>query len=165
MKRRGHDVKESLAGTVFKSVMLQGDVDGLASVSVRQLLASGAVTVLDMAVYYGLIRLAGLGILLSAAVSFCLALALNYVLASVYVFRHRSGGNAWRPDRFALYAFFALVSLGLNQAIIWLVSVRFLFHPLLGKSIAVGLLFFWNQWVSRRIIFNGKMAEKTSGSD
>lgn len=158
MERRG-------LGDIFDSLMLRGDVDSVASVSVRQLLGSGVTTVFDVALFYALVRLQVLGILASAAVSFCFALVMNYLIASCYVFRHRAGGRVWQTGRFVLYCFAALASLALSQTIIWLLSVRLSLHPLLGKGTSVVALFFWNQWIARRVIFNGKVAEKTSGAD
>lgn len=165
MKLVQRDLKHALTRTLLDPVFLRGNVDSVFSVSIRQFLASGAVTVIDVGLFYGLIRCAGLDILLSAAISFCLASTLNYFLGSLYVFRHRAGSRAWRADRFALYVVFALVSLGLTQAIVWCLSIRLSLHPLIGKLTAVFTLFFWNQWISKRVIFNGKMTAKTPRID
>ena len=145
---------------MLDALLLRGDVDSIASVSVRQLLGSGVTTLVDVSLFYALTRMRVLGILSSAAVSFCFALVLNYLIASCYVFRHRAGGRVWRAGRFMLYCLAALISLALNQLIIWALSVRLSFHPLVGKIASVAALFFWNQWISRRVIFNGEMAEK-----
>lgn len=153
------------AGNIIRRVadaaLLRGDVDGVLSVSVRQFLGSGLTTAVDVGLYYSLIRFGGVGILKSAALSFCVAVVMNYVISSAYVFRHLAGKTLWRLDRFVRFFLCALISLGLNQAVIWLISVRLAFHPLVGKTTAVAFLFFWNQWISRRVIFNGKVAEKT----
>ena len=162
MRHRKSEAPTHFAARILEPLLLKGDVDSVASVSVRQLVGSGMTTVVDVALFYLLIRFQLVGILTAAALSFCCALVLNYAIASSYVFRHRTGGKIWRIDRFVLYALSALISLGINQAIIWLLSVRFSFHPLIGKFAAVAILFFWNQWISRRILFNGKMAEKIS---
>lgn len=159
MKRQELDSPRRFCRRFLDALLLRGDVDSIASVSLRQLFSSSVATLVDITVFYALTRMEVVGILVSAALGFCCGLVVNFAITSCYVFRHRAAGRFMRADRFLRYVLLGTTSLCLNHAIIWFLSVYLSFHPLIGKLTSVVTVFFWNQWIARRFIFINEIAE------
>ena len=142
----------SLFRAVADSLLLRGDVGSIFSVSVRQFVGSGVSTVLDMASFQGLLW-SGVGIMTAATLAFMVGIVANYTIGSVYVFKFIAGDTVWSAKRFIVFCLCSLLTLGLNLAVIWLLSVRMGLLPIASKAISVLVLFFLNQWLSRKVVF------------
>lgn len=146
------DRARSMIRAVFDSLLLRGDVGSVFSVSVRQFMGSGFSTLLDMAAFQGLLW-SGVEIMFSAGCGFVLGSTSNYIIGSVYVYKFLAGDVVWSAKRFIVFFLCAFLALGLNLAIIWLLSVKLGLLPIASKIVSVVLLFFFNQWLSRKVIF------------
>lgn len=147
-------IDHPLLKTVFDALLLSGDVDKATSRGIRQFFASGITTLTDITIFQTLLWTQLAGILQAAAVGFIAGIIMNYTLGSVYVFRHLTGQKVWDIRRFIVFVICALISLGLTQLIIYILAIRIGILPLAAKLVAVVTLFFWNMWMSRRVIFN-----------
>ncbi len=94
----------------------------------------------------------GLGILTASAVSFATATIINYLLCCAVVFR--SGRFSRSEELLRLFAI-AIVGLGLNSAMVWLLAEVMGLDPILAKLLAVLPVLAWNYLGRRSIVFDG----------
>ena len=90
--------------------------------------------------------------LISAAIAFILGLLTNYTLSILWVFPRRT--LASKRMEFLIFAIIGLVGLGLNEGIIWFFTDLVHFHYLMSKVISAIVVFFWNFFARKRILFN-----------
>ncbi|MDB5251540.1 MAG: glycosyl transferase family 2, partial [Flaviaesturariibacter sp.] len=76
---------------------------------------------------------------LANAIGFTAAVVFNYVLNRYWTFQ----SNGYVPVQLARFFLVALVGLGLNTGIVYLLALRRV-NFYLSKAIAVALVFFWN---------------------
>jgi putative flippase GtrA len=120
-----------------------------------QLLRSILVSMLSFGVDFGALVLfteaGGLHYLASAALSFMLGTSVSYLLSILWVFEVRRF-----PSRALEYLVFVLVGavgLGLNEALLWLLTEPIGIYYLVSKVIAAALIFFWNFAARRYLLF------------
>jgi len=101
---------------------------------------------IDIGVMALLNRVFGVHYLLSAAVSFSVALVINYFINITWVFRAARG----RRGRFVLYVLISLLELGLNQLFLWLAVSRLGLDSLLAKTVislpVSGVIYLLKRW-------------------
>jgi putative flippase GtrA len=90
---------------------------GVANEGARYFAASALSFCIDLFIYSGLIRIAGVHYLLAAPVGFALGLALIYVLSVRWVFAERRLANA--RVEFAVFALIGLAGMGINELVIY----------------------------------------------
>jgi len=90
--------------------------------------------------------------LVSAAIAFLLGLTINYILSVRWVFNSRTMENRWLE--FMVFAIIGLVGLGLNELFIWLLTEVFLIYYLLSKIITTAIVYFWNFFARKFMLFN-----------
>lgn len=119
---------------------------------VRYAVVGGIAFVVDYGSLYLLTEFAGLNHLLSAAIAFTLGLATNYALSISWVFRdsRRSHGAV----EFSVFALVGIVGLGLNEVVIWLGTDVLGFHYMLSKIVSTALVFFWNFFGRKILLFS-----------
>ncbi|MFO1466902.1 MAG: GtrA family protein [Steroidobacteraceae bacterium] len=105
----------------------------------------------DMGVLAVLVRIASLGYLPAACISFCVGLLVSYALSVLWVFKHRRLSR--KPLEFASFA--ALGSLGLAvNAIVMSLAVRIGgLHYLVAKGVAAVCTFSCNFLARRQLLF------------
>jgi putative flippase GtrA len=91
-------------------------------------------------------------VLTASVISFVAATFANYLLCCVFVFR---SGRFSRYEEMLRLFLIAVVGLGLNSAVVWLLAERLAFHPTLAKILAVFPVFAWNYLGRRSIVFDG----------
>lgn len=96
----------------------------------------------DFGALYALTRFAGIFYLTSAAISFLLGLAVNYILSRTWVFSHRTMSNA--TLEFTIFAAIGVAGLGLNELGMWLLASKAGIHYLLAKVITACFVYVWN---------------------
>ena len=96
----------------------------------------------------------GLHYLLSATLSFILGLVTNYILSVSWVFNRRSLSRPWAE--FLVFAVIGVVGLGLNSLILFLCTEKLGLHYTLSKIIATVVVFFWNFFARKLILFHNK---------
>jgi putative flippase GtrA len=98
------------------------------------------------------LRLSNLPILTASVLSFVTATLVNYMLCCGFVFR---SGRFSRPEEIVRLFVIALVGLGLNTAVVWLLAKILWLDPTLAKILAVFPVFAWNYLGRRAMVFDG----------
>jgi putative flippase GtrA len=112
---------------------------------VRYLFTGGTAAIVDIG-GFGLLSFLQTPIIVAAACSFCMAMVVNFLLTSRWVFRAAATGQA-----FAFFLMGALFGLLVNVALTS-VGVIYLDLPrIFAKTIAVGATFLLNFWINTRI--------------
>jgi putative flippase GtrA len=117
----------------------------------RYAVVGGIAFVIDFGSLWLLTELAGIHYLLSAAIAFILGLTTNYLLSITWVFGRRSLENKWLE--FGIFALIGIVGLGLNELIIWFFTEWVHFHYLVSKIVSTIVVFLWNFFVRRYLLF------------
>lgn len=90
--------------------------------------------------------------LVSAGIAFIFGLTVNYFLSILWVFSSRTMEN--RLLEFFLFALIGLVGLGLTELFLWILTDIFLIYYLLSKIITTIIVYFWNFFVRKLMLFN-----------
>lgn len=117
----------------------------------RYALVGGVAFAADYGTLWALTEYAGLYHLISAAVAFVVGLVVNYLLSIWWVFTVSRFDKAW--FEFAVFAIIGIIGLGLNEAIIYVGTDVMDLHYMLSKVISTGLVFFWNFFARRTLLF------------
>lgn len=115
----------------------------------RYAVVAGIGLVFDFGGLYGLTQYAHLNYLVSATISFLVALIVNYLLSMWWVFPLSSYG---RWHEFGVFGAIGLVGLGLNDLFIWIFTAYFGLFYLVSKAIATIVVFLWN-FLARKAYF------------
>lgn len=116
----------------------------------------GAVAaVVDFGVLVILNELLRIGVLVSSAISFCISVAVNYILSMTFVFKSKN------QDKIREFIIFVLLSVGglcLNQLILW-IGIKFTdVYYLIVKLFALIVVPVYN-FITRKIILEKKKNE------
>ena len=90
--------------------------------------------------------------LISAGISFIFGLLTNYVLSVIWVFNIRKIED--RLLEFLIFAFIGIVGLGLNELFLWIFTDIFLIYYLLSKVITSFIVYFWNFFARKFMLFS-----------
>lgn len=112
----------------------------------------GIAFLVDFVFLYCLTEFVGLPYLVSAAISFILGLVTNYLLSTVWVFNQRVVAN--RSKEFIVFSVIGIIGLGFNELIMWFGSSVLPLYYLLSKIISTVIVFFWNFFARKYILFN-----------
>lgn len=112
----------------------------------------GIAFLVDFVFLYCLTEFVGLPYLVSAAISFILGLVTNYLLSTVWVFNQRVVTN--RSKEFIVFSVIGIIGLGFNELIMWFGSSVLPLYYLLSKIISTVIVFFWNFFARKYILFN-----------
>jgi putative flippase GtrA len=118
----------------------------------RYILVGGVAFAVDFGSLYALTEYARFHYLAAAAIAFLLGLITNYLLSRVWVFNQRAVQNV--AAEFIIFAIIGVVGLGMNEAILWILSGRFHFHYLAAKVISAAAILFWNFGARRALLFS-----------
>ncbi len=120
-----------------------------------QLAKSMAVSALAFGVDFGLLALlteaAGVHYLVSAGISFAAGTTVSYLLSVAWVFPERRFAS--RVLEYGLFLGVGLVGLGLNEALLWAFTEPLGIFYLLSKLIAAAIIFSWNFWARKLLLF------------
>ena len=108
----------------------------------RYTVVGGVAFAVDFGVLFLLIHFAGVYYLVSAAISFVLGLAVNYVLSRSWVFSHRTMSNA--TLEFTIFSIIGLAGLGFNELGMWLLASKLGVQYLLAKIVTAVFVYVWN---------------------
>lgn len=117
----------------------------------RYAVVGGVAFVVDYGSLWLLTELAGLHHLVSTAIAFVLGLTCNYLISTAWVFGESKVRNRWLE--FSAFALIGIVGLGLNELIIYLCTDICGLHYMLSKIISTALVFFWNFFARRFLLF------------
>lgn len=122
---------------------------------IRQLLRYAVVGGIAFIVDYGslwlLTEFVGMHYLVSAAIAFILGLTCNYLISTAWVFGESKVKSRWLE--FAAFAIIGVIGLGFNELIIYVSTGICGFHYMLSKIASTLLVFFWNFFARRFLLF------------
>lgn len=90
--------------------------------------------------------------LISAAIAFILGFLTNYTLSISWVFSKRTLAD--KRIEFLIFSIIGLVGLGLNEVIIWFFTELIHFHYLISKIFSTVVVFFWNFFARKKMLFS-----------
>jgi len=126
-----------------------------------QLIRYGIVVVvtfpIDIGLLYVFTEFVHIYYVLSAIMSFTLAMIVNYLLSVAWVFTDNKRSLLFNTTVFALIGF---VGLGLTAGLVWLFTEVIHLQYLLSKLAAAVIVFFWS-FAARRFLFKDKLAKNT----
>ena len=114
------------------------------------ILFGGIAALVDLGGLYIFTEFFGLYYLVSATLSYIGGMITNYSLNKVFNFKNKSKKIA---KQFGLFVFVALIGLGLNQLILWLLVEFAGLWYMLAKLISISLVMFWNFFGHKKITF------------
>ncbi|MES9855398.1 MAG: GtrA family protein [Sedimenticola sp.] len=117
----------------------------------RYTLVGGLAFVVDFSTLYLLTEYAGLHYLLSATVGFLIGLVVNYLISVQWIFHQRR--FAKRSVEFTIYGWIGVIGIGLNLAIMWLLTEQMQLHYLGSKAVSAVVVFLWNFFARKRALF------------
>ncbi len=126
----------------------------------RYLFAGAAGFITDFAILYILTSRFHFYYLLSATIGFSAGVFVTYIISIYWVFQQKSHRS--RAVEFSLFILIGLVGLVITLFLLWLFTDRLHLYYLVSKVIATVLVYFWNFFARKRLLFSP--AEITSVS-
>jgi putative flippase GtrA len=118
----------------------------------RYTFVGGFAFIVDFSCLYLLTEFLHLHYLISAAIAFLFGLTVNYILSVLWVFNDRALSNKF--VEFIVFALIGVVGLGLNELFLWYLTDIAGIYYLLSKIITAFIVYFWNFFARKIILFN-----------
>lgn len=118
----------------------------------RYTFVGGFAFIVDFSLLVILTEFCGIHYLISTAIALTIGLSINYCLSVIWVFDKRKLAN--RSIEFTLFAIIGIIGLGLNELFIWLFTEFAGFHYLISKIISTAIIYLWNFFARKFILFN-----------
>ncbi len=125
-------------------------INRLNEIFIYYLIISVIATVYDVALLYILTEFVGWNYLVSATISYCVGIVVEYVGQKTITFKDT---NKRIAKQFGLFAFISVIGLLINLGVLKLCVDLFGLHYMVGKIIAIGIGFFWNYTANRKLTF------------
>jgi putative flippase GtrA len=124
----------------------------------RYAIVGGAAFALDISLLYVLTEFLHVYYIASATAAFVAGLLFNYALSVYWVFSERALANKYAE--FLVFALIGVIGLLLNDGLIWSLTELGHIHYLASKVIAAIVIFFWNFFARRQVLFvsRGKLS-------
>jgi putative flippase GtrA len=120
----------------------------------RYTFVGGFAFLVDFGLLFLLKEICGLHYILSASLSFIAGLFVNYIISIYWVFT--SSKNQNRKLEFLYFGIIGLIGLGFNDLFMWLFTDKIHFHYLFSKIVAAILVYLWNFFARKYLLFNTK---------
>lgn len=120
-------------------------------------LVGGTAFALDFSLLYILTDFLHIYYVLSATAAFIAGLLCNYSLSVYWVFNERALTNKYAE--FLVFSLIGVVGLLLNDGLIWTLTEVGKMHYLESKAFAAVVIFFWNFFARRQVLFIKKIKE------
>lgn len=118
----------------------------------RYMIVGGLSFIVDFVLLYYFTEVLLINYLISAAISFTIGVGVNYLLSIFWVFKKRNVAN--RLNEFFIFTAIGAIGLLFNELFLWLFTDLLTTHYLLSKVFAAILIFLWNFFARRYILFN-----------
>lgn len=145
-----------MAGNKYYLEKIQSIFKGKADSTLLQLFrytfVGGFAFIVDFGTLYILTEYFNIYYLVSAGIAFIFGLIINYFLSVKWVFNNRTMEN--RLLEFLLFTLIGLVGLGLNELSLWVLTDILLIYYLLSKIITTIIVYFWNFFARKILLFN-----------
>ncbi len=112
---------------------------------------AGVATIVDFGILYFLTDVVKIWYFISAIFSYLCGMITNFTLNKVLSFKNKSKKIFFQ---FGLFAFVALIGLGLNQLILFILVENFKIWYILGKLVSVFIVMFWSFIGHKKITFH-----------
>lgn len=112
----------------------------------------GVAFLVDYGTLFVLTHYAGVPYLRSAAIAFILGLVTNYLISISWVFQHSGKMRVWQE--FVCFAIIGVIGLGLNELIMYVGTDMMHLHYMISKLISTAIVFFWNFFARKFMLFN-----------
>ena len=112
---------------------------------------AGIATLVDFGVLYLLTDIYKVWYFVSAIFSYLCGMITNFTLNKILNFENKSKKIFYQ---FGLFAFVALIGLGLNQLILFILVEKFKLWYIIGKLISVFIVMFWSFIGHKKITFH-----------
>ena len=122
-------------------------------------LVGGIAFLLDFSMLYVLTDYLHIYYILSATAAFIAGLLCNYILSVYWVFNERALSN--KLAEFLVFSLIGVIGLLLNDGLIWTLTEAGKMHYLASKVLAAIVIFFWNFFARRQILFIGRAKTST----
>lgn len=142
--------------------LLSGRAHGTLEQLFRYLMVAGVAFVVDFSSLALLTSWVGIHYLVSAAMAFVLGVTTNYLLSIRWVFAHRSVAD--RRAEVAIFVAIGVAGLGLNELVMWVVTEHLGRHYLVSKIVSTGLVFFFNFFTRKVLLFRTPAARVDGAS-
>jgi len=109
------------------------------------------VTSIDYSLLFILTHFFGIFYLISSTISYCLGLTLSYFFNRFFNFKKNAYDSS--SKQYSIFVFFALMGLFFTNFILYILVHFFSFHYLLAKIFSICLVFFWNYFGSKYVVF------------
>jgi putative flippase GtrA len=107
--------------------------------------------IIDFAVLFALTEWINFHYLVSSALSFSVALSATYFLSVAWVFHESKLHN--KMHEFWIFLLIGIIGLIINQIFMWTFTEHIGFHYLLSKTVSAILLYGWNFFARKKILF------------
>ena len=131
------------------------ETDSTALQMFRYLFVGGISFVADYTVLFLLKEFCALHYLLAAALAFCVGLAVNFILTKLLVFQVVMQNKIRERTIFALIC---LAGLLYTEGIMFILTDLLGAHYLVSKIAATVIVFFWNFFAKKLILYRGRKA-------
>lgn len=118
----------------------------------RYVFVGGLAFFVDYCILFLLTEYAGVPYLISAAIAFVAGLVVNYLISISWVF---SESRSDKPAKeFFFFAVIGAIGLGINELIMWVGTDLMQIHYMISKIISTMIVFFWNFFARKTLLFN-----------
>lgn len=118
---------------------------------IRYAFVGGTATIIDFALLYSLTEYLKIHYLISAALAITIALTYNYILCVLWVFNKRTIKNP--AIEITIFFIIAATGVAANEIIIWALTEFVKFHYLISKIFSTIIVYLWNFFARKYIIF------------
>jgi len=118
----------------------------------RYTFVGGLAFIVDFGLLFFLKEVFSIHYILSATLSFIAGLLVNYFISICWVFTDSKNKN--RKIEFLYFGLIGLIGLGLNDILIWFFTDRIGIYYLISKIITAVLVYLWNFFARRYLLFN-----------
>ena len=132
--------------------VIKGKTDNTFIQLIRYTFVGGLAFVIDFGTLFILTEYLNIHYLISAGIAFISGLIINYLISTKWVFSKRSYKN--RNLEFLLFAFIGMAGLGLNELFMWIFTDLLLIYYLVSKIITTVIVYFWNFFARKFLLFN-----------
>lgn len=118
---------------------------------VRFVIVGGTATVIDFALYIGIMEIFGYEYyLIAATIGFIFGGLFNFFLSKHWTFQNKSNQHV---KQYGIFLIIAVTGLALNNGLLY-VGVEYIsLHPIIARMCATAIVMFWNFFLNKYVTF------------
>lgn len=118
---------------------------------IRYTFVGGFAFIVDFGLLWFFTHICNIYYLISATLSFLAGLIVNFLISTKWIFNKSKVEN--KKIEFLFFGLIGGIGLGLNDLFMWLLTDYYAIHYLLSKLIAVFLVYFWNFFARKYLLY------------